>query len=618
MVKHLLRNSKFSRHTLMLRCYTSYMRKMLIELVLLIWLITGVVVQPAMAQAEEWVINQFQSDITIQSTGIVLVEETIAVDFRVEKHGIFRHLPYIYQGSEGEYYTKIDNVTVKRNNQDEPFAISNINGDLEIKIGDANKLISGQQSYQITYHVAGVLQAWPEYDELYWNITGNQWDVPIQTASAVFHLPQNGIIQHSCYVGPPGSSETCPTEIVNDREVHFTADRTLPAGQGMTIAIGYTKDMVPILKVDKPLSIGEQLWLDAKQPLNILLAAGSLLLGISLPWWLWWKRGRDWWWQQPGVLESNQLSRLKPWNRKPQVVVEFTPPENLRPAQLGVLLDETADTLDITSTIIDLASRGFITITELDKTWVFGSKDYQLDRTTKSDADLLAYERLLLDKLFGSAKTKKLSELKNTFYSDLAKVKEAVYKDLLEKKYFVAHPQTIRNRFIALAFLADATGIGLVVLGYVQIWYWAILLAIAPIVAGVLLLILSRSMPQRTALGFELYRRALGYKLFISTAESYKQQFFERKNIFTEVLPYAMMLGLTEKFAKAMEAIDYKPPAPNWYHGAHAFNAIAFSHNMSQVSQAFSTTMASTPGGSGSGGGGSSGGGFGGGGGGSW
>ena len=79
MVKHLLRNSKFSRHTLMLRCYTSYMRKMLIELVLLIWLITGVVVQPAMAQAEEWVINQFQSDITIQSTGIVLVEETIAV-----------------------------------------------------------------------------------------------------------------------------------------------------------------------------------------------------------------------------------------------------------------------------------------------------------------------------------------------------------------------------------------------------------------------------------------------------------------------------------------------------------------------------------------------------------
>ena len=78
------------------------------------------------------------------------------------------------------------------------------------------------------------------------------------------------------------------------------------------------------------------------------------------------------------------------------------------------------------------------------------------------------------------------------------------------------------------------------------------------------------------------------------------------------------MLGLTEKFAKAMEAIDYKPPAPNWYHGAHAFNAIAFSHNMSQVSQAFSTTMASTPGGSGSGGGGSSGGGFGGGGGGSW
>ena len=189
---------------------------------------------------------------------------------------------------------------------------------------------------------------------------------------------------------------------------------------------------------------------------------------------------------------------------------------------------------------------------------------------------------------------------------------------MLERNYFVAHPQSTRNKFIALAFLADAIGVGLIVLGYIQVWFWPILLAIALVVGGILLLIISQSMPQRTALGFELYRRALGYKLFISTAESYRQQFFEKKNIFTEVLPYAMMLGLTEKFAKAMEIIGYDPPAPSWYHGAQTFNAIAFSHNMSQVSQAFSSTIASTPGGSGSGGGGSSGGGFGGGGGGSW
>jgi uncharacterized membrane protein len=136
--------------------------------------------------------------------------------------------------------------------------------------------------------------------------------------------------------------------------------------------------------------------------------------------------------------------------------------------------------------------------------------------------------------------------------------------------------------------------------------------------AGVLMIIVSQFMSRKTAKGRELYRRVKGYREFINTAEKYRQRFFEKQNLFQEVLPYAIIFGLTGKFAEAMKEIGLKNSTIAGYYGVHPFNAYTFTNTVNTFSNSFSSAAASTPSSSGSGGGGSSGGGFGGGGGGSW
>ena len=125
-------------------------------------------------------------------------------------------------------------------------------------------------------------------------------------------------------------------------------------------------------------------------------------------------------------------------------------------------------------------------------------------------------------------------------------------------------------------------------------------------------------MSRRTAHGQELNRRLQGYQLFISQVEKHKQQFLENKNIITEILPYTIIFGLTEKFAKALKDIGIDAPTPTWYHSTHPFIFSDFSKSMNTFSSSMSSSISSAPRSSGFSGGGSSGGGFGGGGGGSW
>ena len=104
-------------------------------------------------------------------------------------------------------------------------------------------------------------------------------------------------------------------------------------------------------------------------------------------------------------------------------------------------------------------------------------------------------------------------------------------------------------------------------------------------------------------------------------AEKERQRFSERENIFSDYLPYAIVFGLTRKWAKAFEDLGFAPDTSSWYVGPHPFTALAFADSIDGFAVTTGGTLASTPASSGSsgfGGGGFSGGGGGGGGGGSW
>lgn len=552
------------------------------------------------AQDTGWVIQDFHSAIAIEKSGIVAIAETIAVDFRTyQKHGIYRDIPYVYEKQNGEkYYTEIVVSNVLQDGNKATYKVYNNGSYVRIQIGDADQTISGTHTYTIDYTAKGILQRFSTYDELYWNVTGDQWDVFIDKASATVTLPKDVALsdQRACFEGATGSTTPCNLQKVDDHTAKFITNGLLGSHEGMTVAMGFQKGIVPILTVARPKTLFEKLVEPFPIILFLIVFVGGTLSILNL----WYHKGRD---EKHGYETT---------------IVEFTPPEELRPAEIGILMDEKADTLDVTATIIDLTTRGYMTITEIPKKWLFGSTDYELGRTEKSASALVSYEKMLLDRIFGSTKKKKVSTLKNDFYTDLAKVKEDMYTHMMQKGVFVAHPEKIRMQYMVFGFVILGCGIASSIFGGSNEIALLLSLGLALIPVGIVMVITSRHMPQKTAKGRELYRRVKGYREFINTAEKYRQQFFEKKNLFQEVLPYAIVFGLTGKFAEAMKEIGLKDPSVVGYYGIHPFNAATFASNVNSFSNSFSSAAASTPSSSGSGGGGSSGGGFGGGGGGSW
>lgn len=546
------------------------------------------VARPVAAQ-ESWHITDFHSDLTIEASGVVTVHEKIAVDFGSNaQHGIYRDLPVVYSDQRGaKTYTQIELQSVARDGASEPYTVESSGANTRFKIGNANKTISGAHVYDLTYTATGILRSFTNYDELYWNVTGQDWPVSIEHASATVSLPGGHIIQSACYVGATGSTETCQD---------FQSGRTLASGEGLTIAVGYTKGLVPLLTVAAPKTMTDVV----HNSLTWLVAGLVALLGIGATGRQWWRGGRD------------------PHLARTTIVAEYDPPGGLRPGEIGVLQDERADTMDVTATIIDLAVRGYVIITEIPKSWVFGKVDYELKRTDKEPQNLRDYENQLLQHLFKDGVTIKLSELKQHFYKDLAAIKNLIYEEVVRQGLFIANPQKVRLQYYGFAVgVAVVAGLCLAI-GTRYLSEVGVGLGAGLVVAAISLLSWAQFMPKRTEKGAELLRQTKGYKLFVSGTEKYRQPFFENQNIFMEVLPYAMVFGVTEKLVKAFQDMGLKPPAPTWYYGVQPWQPLLFVHNVQEFSTSLSQAMASTPGGSGSGGGGSVGGGFGGGGGGSW
>jgi uncharacterized membrane protein len=573
---------------------------------------------PHLAHADNnWVIENFNSRIAIQRSGVVNVVETISVNFRDQtEHGIYRDIPYLYDENGKQVYTAVDVTKVLRNKSPSKYTTSFTNGYEEVKIGDPNNLVTGRIVYTIEYSVIGVLHTVSDNDELYWNVTGNNWLVPIQKAEATVTLPKDGMTRITCYEGPQGSQAVCQSNVDSSSTALFATTSSLAESEGLTAVVDYKKGLVPLLIAKPPLTFWEKLieW-PINAPFVSIVLAGIITLGV-----LWYKYGRDYWFAGNLFGTKDQKGKVKPVGANETISVEFTPPEKLRPAEIGVLMDERADTLDVVATIIDLATRGYLTITEIPKKWMFGKVDYLLTMTklkaSRKESGLLSYEQLLLDKLFYKRRQVKLSTLKATFYADLKEVKQALYDDVVAKQFFPFDPEKTRDTYRWIGILLGAVGVGFLIADSAS--DEIMLAAIGLVVDSILFFIIYRYMPRKTAYGRELYRRSKGYCLFINKAEKYRQRYFEKQDMFNDVLPYAIVFGLTKKFAKQMEKMGVKPTQTNWYVGSGPFTTGVFAGSVSDFSSSMSSAMASVPSSSGGFSGGSSGGGFGGGGGGSW
>jgi uncharacterized membrane protein YgcG len=488
------------------------------------------------------------------------------------------------------------------------------------RIGNPNRTISGKQSYRIQYTIGGALNGFASHDELYWNATG-VWPVPMQSASITVSAPDSAIQRVDCFQGRAGSTEKCASSIRNG-EAHFSATRPLNAGEQLTIVTAIRKGVVPeprpILSARPSRGAGSAPreippWMP---PVAVALFA---IIAFAL-FRLWMQIGRD---RRYVSLhrsaDANATEEVVPLFGARPVAVEFKAPDQLRPGQVGLLIDETVDTLDVTATIIDLAVRGHLRISELPAKGWFGSRDWELHRLKEDTGELLPYERLVMLGLFNTGSYRKLSDLKEKFYKDLAKVKESLYEDAVARRWFPSNPSSVRAAWLLAGLLSAAAGVGLAI--FLQAQFGAGLLG-APIAGGgVVIALISGAVARRTALGRDLMMRSLGFAKYIRTGELHQLDYAERANIFTENLPYAIVFKCVDRWAKAFRDIDIQAATASWYVGAAHFDIGNFSSSLTTFSSTVGSTVASTPGSSGSsgfGGGGSSGGGGGGGGGGSW
>jgi uncharacterized membrane protein YgcG len=497
-----------------------------------------------------------------------------------------------------------------------------------VKIGDPNRLVSGNQRYVITYTVVGVINSFADHDELFWNVDGALWPVPKQTVSATVRLPSDGYQKSACYQGAPGSTETCGTTIVhqlNGVDVPgFASTRNLGSGEEMSIVVAIRKGA---LTVPPPLLEPRQRQFpqDAFDitPLTVGLFVLLTLLGVGLVAWNWWTHGRDrayltqhYHAKPPSAATEAPAEgqRTQPLFAHDTLVVEFEPPQKMRPAELGLILDESADTKDVTATIVDLAVRGYLAIAEGP-----GKADWTLTKKEGPDKTaLLPFEKTIFYGLFTGRDAVKLSDLKGTFAPSLKKAEKEIYADSLSRRLFTSSPNQARTAWGCMGFALVLVGFAATV-GLGLAFGWG-LVGLAIVIAGIALTASFPFMSQRTAAGRDLLQHTLGFRLYMTTAEKYRQQFAEKAEIFTQLLPYAIVFGCVNLWAKAFEGIDTSATS-SWYSGSAPFQAALLANSLESMNANISSAITYVPPSAGSSSGfsgGFSGGGGGGGGGGSW
>lgn len=583
--------------------------------------------RPAAADPGER-ITSFSSDLVIERDGSLAVREQIIYDFGTnQRHGIFRYLPdrFPCEGAavgpscpkDHDRVTPIRDLKVSMDGGPVPVKTERQGNTTVWRIGDADRTITGSHVYQISYLLTGTFN--PTSDGgavLGWNATGTGWDVPIDEVVVTITAPTGVDYDLRCVRGPAGSNQPCG-------EGRLVQERGLNAGDNVTVTLTFAPGIIdrtePILRERQTLARAFRLSTGSG-----VLTALTALLGGGLAWRTA-RRGRDRRFAggdvelamgRPGEAETTRgvFERLP-------AVMEFAPPNKIRPGQMGALVDEHVDNRDVTATIVDLAIRGHLRIVQVDK------HDWELTRLDKAGGDLLAFESLLLTELFETGNPVRLSSLKQKWSGSYAKVRTAIYQDLVDSGWYAGRPDRARGIAVAKGFGLLAAGVAAgIALGQRT----TLTLAAIPLVlAGLVTLALATKAGRRTASGTAMAARSAGFKRLVETpTQEEMARFAERHDVFIEYLPFAIVFGCATQWAGRFAALGaLPPPTVGWYvplaggyHGHDAWDDIAASVSGFAGSAGASLAAAAASGGSSGGGGGgfSSGGGFGGGGGGSW
>lgn len=542
------------------------------------------------------VIKDFSVEYYIDTDGVVEVTESINYDFEgVERQGIFRTIEKNHPQPATAWYknrsTQIEVLSVTKDDLPVPFELKETKTELEIKIGDPDTTTAKQHIYRIKYKLIGALSYGDLGSEFYWNVTGNDWPVAILEAKGVVRAESAEIFSgtNDCYQGEFGNTNKCTDVYKSENTVVFTA-KSLGVGEGLTIATGINPQAVAFL-------------------INESISYVLLIIFFSIIWLIF-----------AGYKTYKFRTEYKV---DLPVIAQYEPYQNYLPMYTGVLLDGRLDACDITAGILYLAEQGFIKIKKTEKkVFLFITvDDYEITLLRPVSEMPNSFLQSVSGLMFGfyeaPPKTVLLSSLlsnKEKNYTTIRSLENRVKKDITDNGFNVYHWPKFANWLIAvpamlLLFTAVVDPTSFSVL---------LFLLIVPTIAVIIMIAQTR----RTQKGYEVKNYLEGFKLFLSVTDKERFDFHnapeKSPELFMEYLPYAVALGVEEKWAEVFA--DIAIPQPTWYDGGSVshFSATALTKDIGVFSTTLAVNTLPGSGTSGSSGGGFSGGGGGRGGGGSW
>lgn len=599
-------------------------------------------------------IIDFHSKIIVDTTSKITVTENIKVkayNAQIQR-GIFRSLPTRRNIQEKSFYVKYKIISIKRDGKKEPYHTVYENNNYVVYIGDEEVYLNpGIYQYEITYETYRQIGYFDDFDELYWNVTGNYWLFPIENATGEIQLPEGAqMIQNACYTGQYSSdTRDCQVQIISPTTIRWNA-QNLNSGEGLTVAVAFVKGIVNEPQLPFYMQSENLIWI-----LSGITAILLIFLGI-----LWFRFGID--------------------PRKPIVIPQFNPPANLSPASLGFIENGRYTNNLITASFVNLAIKGMIKISESSKPAFFGLSKittYSITKIREYAENVSSEEKEILENLNSSLKVDgtydaKVASMVTSYKEKLTKTnKSLIHKGNNRKKIIVPfivismvywlvlilayfHLFNI-DKFIVGIFLYVGMFVVYILIYAIPtlrykslfFWVWPLLplcgfllywkyidnqiepfnLAFVFLITNFVILSFFKFFIEKPDPEYlKTVSLIEGFKMYLGAAENQLIQFHNPPKMtpeqFEKMLPYAMVLGVDEIWGKKFE--DFLKSTSQEYHNAWYSGGVYGLSNMSNsfgdgLSRSISSaSIAPSSSGSGSGGGGFSGGGGGGGGGGGW
>ena len=317
-------------------------------------------------------IRSYHSDIMVNRDGSVTVTEIIRVNAEGTdiRRGIYRDFPTTYWDHHGNRHrAEFHLLDVQRNGVSEDFHTENLSNGIRVYIGSAQKMLPhGEHEYRLLYRSTRQLGYFDDFDELYWNVTGNGWMFPIDQASALIELPQTvewKNLKTSVYTGFQGeNASNAESRITSAQTVEFKTTAPLQARQGLTVALAWPKGIVP-----EPGTAQRIAWFFKDNGVALILLLG-FLLPLAWYYWAWNRHGRD---PEKGV-----------------IIPRFKPPKGLSAAACPFVMDMSLGRTAFTAAIISLGVKGYLKIDDKDGDYtLYREKGPRVDTATAGESAIM-------------------------------------------------------------------------------------------------------------------------------------------------------------------------------------------------------------------------------------